>query len=190
MNELSDDELVCKAKNGDINAFTQLGKRYQEKIYWTILAMTKNHEDTNDLAQETFLQAFRSLKRFKQQSSFYTWIYRIATNLTLNFLKKSSKEKYRKELSPEQEPTDDSFNATSQSPEKKSLRKELRNKLDEALDALPIVYRISFILVEFQDMSHGQAARILKCSENTVSWRMHKARKMLQARLLSYLERG
>lgn len=73
------------------------------------------------------------------------------------------------------------------SPEQNSLEKELSEKLKEAIDSLPIPYRASFVLVVFQGMTHGEAAQILRCSENTVSWRMHKARKMLQAKLKPYL---
>ena len=76
------------------------------------------------------------------------------------------------------------------SPEKHSLKKELREKLEEAINSLPLSYRASFVLVVFQGMTHAQAARVLSCSENTVSWRMHKARKMLQIKLRSYLKEG
>lgn len=190
MEELADEDLVTLAKKGEMNAFTLLSQRYNERIYRTLLAMTKNHEDADDLAQETFLQAYRSLRNFKQKSSFYTWVYRIAVNLTLNFLRKHEKEKYQEELSPEQPQTDGNYDLDGLSPEKRSLKKELRRKLDEAIGSLPLAYRTSFILVEFQDMSHDQAARILKCSENTISWRLHKARKMLQTKLLPYMERG
>jgi RNA polymerase sigma factor (sigma-70 family) len=73
------------------------------------------------------------------------------------------------------------------SPEKKSLRKELQKKLNQAIDSLPDPYKMSFILVIFQGMSHSQASEVLRCSENTVSWRMFKARKMLRSKLLPYL---
>ncbi len=79
---------------------------------------------------------------------------------------------------------------SSVSPEGRSLKKELSEKLQEAIDSLPLLYKVSFTLVVFQEMTHRQAARILGCSENTVSWRLHKARKMLQAKLKPYLEGG
>lgn len=77
---------------------------------------------------------------------------------------------------------------SSASPERRSMTKELSEKLEEAVDSLPLLYRASFTLVVNQEMTHKQAARILGCSENTVSWRLHKARKMLQAKLKPYLE--
>jgi RNA polymerase sigma-70 factor (ECF subfamily) len=189
MEDSSDGHLVTKAKQDDAEAFAELARRFQEKIYFTILALTKNQQDASDLAQEAFMQAFKSLRSFKQRSSFYTWIYRIAVNLTLNFLKRRKREDTQEVL----EESQSSGNGTEDSclsPEGRSLKKELSEKLQSAIDSLPLTYRASFTLVVFQGMTHSQAARILKCSENTVSWRMHKARKMLQARLKPYLERG
>ena len=72
---------------GDLQAYDELVKRYQERIYATVYHMTSNHEDANDLAQESFIKAFQALKSFKGGSSFYTWLYRIAVNKTINFLK-------------------------------------------------------------------------------------------------------
>lgn len=189
MVDFSDGHLVKKAKQGDIEAFAELARRWQEKIYHTILALTKNHQDANDLAQETFMNAFKSLRSFKQHSSFYTWLYRIAVNLTLNFLKKRSRdssiEEFKENYTLDIEPEVSTF-----SPEKRSLKKELSEKLKEAIDSLPLLYRTSFILVIFQGMTHRQTAQVLRCSENTVSWRMFKARKMIQAKLKPYLEGG
>src|ERR1700689_1578600 len=79
--------LVARARGGDLQAYDELVKRYQERIYATIYHMTSNHEDANDLAQESFIKAYSALKSFKGGSSFYTWLYRIAVNKTINFLK-------------------------------------------------------------------------------------------------------
>jgi RNA polymerase sigma factor (sigma-70 family) len=94
----TDDVLVEEAKLGRIEAYAELARRVQEKIYHTIFGMTRNHEDANDLTQETFMYAYRALRTFKQKSSFYTWVYRIAINLTLNFLKKKGREKGREDF--------------------------------------------------------------------------------------------
>ena len=91
MADFADDYLVRLAKQGDVDAFTELVRRFQEKIYHTILSLTRNQQDACDLTQETFMHAYKSLGNFKQCSAFSTWIYRIAVNLTLNFLKKRKK---------------------------------------------------------------------------------------------------
>ena len=189
MEETSDDNLVELAKQGDIEAFTLLTHRFQERIYRTVFALTRSHLDADDLAQEIFMQAFKSIKSFKQNASFYTWLYRIAVNLTLNFLKKKKKEE-SKEVFINDFSRDKRLKSSILSPEKHSLKKELGEKLEEAINSLPLSYRASFVLVVFQGMTHAQAARVLSCSENTVSWRMHKARKMLQIKLRSYLKEG
>src|SRR5690348_10902503 len=85
--ELAESVLVKRAKQGDLGAYDDLVRRYQERIYATVYHMTANHEDANDLAQEAFIKAFHALKSFKGGSSFYTWVYRIAVNKTINFLK-------------------------------------------------------------------------------------------------------
>src|SRR6266853_6312375 len=82
-----DQKLVKRAQGGDLEAYDELVRRYQGRIYATIYHMTSNHEDANDLTQETFIKAYRALKSFKGDSSFYTWVYRIAVNKTINFLK-------------------------------------------------------------------------------------------------------
>jgi RNA polymerase sigma-70 factor (ECF subfamily) len=182
----ADDDLVGLAQAGDLDAFTELAGRVQEKVYHTILGMTRNQEDAGDLTQETFMIAYRSLKSFKRKSSFYTWIYRIGVNLTLNFLKKKGREKGT-EAFEDTAAVFDKAGYESMSPEGDSLSRELKDRIDEAIAGLALPYRAAFNLVVFQGMSHGQAAKILGCSENTVSWRMHKARKMLQTKLGPYM---
>lgn len=190
MEDFSESDLVLKAGLGDVDAFTQLAERYQAKIYHMIMRMTRNHCDTADLLQETFLQAFRSLPRFKRNSSFYTWLYRIAVNRTLTFLKKTRTESTRRRNRTFPIMCDGPDCSEVFQPEKRMLNTELKNQLDRAIQSLPAVYRAAFMLVEFEGLSHKQAAYALKCSEKTVSWRMHRARKMLQARLSPVFEGG
>lgn len=187
MADFADDHLAKQAKQGDVEAFEELVCRFQEKIYHTILSLTRNQQDAYDLAQETFMHAYKSLRNFKQSSTFYTWIYRIAVNLTLNFLKRRKRDEKR-EVHVEDYSLDVKSAASTLSPERCSMKKELSKKLKEAIDSLPLTYRASFVLVVSQGLTHTQVAKVLRCSENTISWRMHKARKMLQQKLRPYLE--
>ena len=82
-----DRALVARSQKGDYSAFDDLVQRYQERVYATVYHMTSNHEDANDLTQETFIKAYKALANFKGDSSFFTWVYRIAVNKTINFLK-------------------------------------------------------------------------------------------------------
>lgn len=180
MDDDGDDRLVERAQRGDLASYTELVRRYRERIYQTIFRLTRNHEDTDDLAQETFMRAFRELGRFRRRSGFYTWVYRIALNLSFDLLRRRKKElgwqEYRDRW-PERDA------GSHSGPEAVSAARELRDRLRAAVDSLPRPYRSAFILVVHQGLSHGQAARVLGCSEKTVSWRMHKARKALQAEL-------
>ena len=180
INNVSDEGLVGRAKQGDLEAYSELVRRHREMVYRTVLRFTRDHGDADDLAQETFLRAYREIRRFREKAGFSTWLYRIAVNLSLNNLKRKKREMGRQEFD---ESCGDRQPAPGFSPESASQSAELQVCLGNAVDSLPRAYKTSFVLVVYEGMSHGQAARILGCSENTVSWRLHKARKMLQARL-------
>src|ERR1700677_823166 len=128
--------LVRRAQDGEMSAYDELVQRYQERIYATIYHMTSNHEDANDLAQEAFVKAYQALKSFKGGSSFYTWLYRIAVNKTINFLKQ---RKNRQHMSL----NDLDFNAehdpdlvaliSDKTPRREAGLSELQEKLNAAL---------------------------------------------------------
>ena len=127
MDESSDEQLVERAQGGRMDAFAELAQRYQQRIYHTIFGFTKNHLDADDLTQETFMAAFKSLDGFRGESSFFTWIYRIAVNRTLNHLKKQRREKDREELTDNVQPVEERGPAC-RSPELNSLAGELRQR--------------------------------------------------------------
>jgi len=185
MDERPDDLLVEEARRGSREAFAELVRRHERRVYGLVFRMVRDHADADDLAQEVFLTAFKSIASFHRGSAFYTWIYRIAVNQSLTFLKKRRREKdraeFREDLAVDGPSRDAGF-----SPEARSTLNELRGRINEAVDALPGHFRASFVLVAAQGLSHAEAAEVLGCSENTVSWRMHKARKLLRSRLGPY----
>jgi len=186
MDERPDDVLVEEARQGKNEAFSELARRHQQRVYGLICGMTKNRSDADDLCQEVFLTAFRSIPGFQARSSFSTWVYRIAVNASLNFLKKRRREGERAEFH-DNLPERDVSKAAASSPEMRAVRNELEDRIEDAVGSLPPLFKASFLLVAGQGLSHAEAAQALGCSENTVSWRMHKARKMLQARLKPFL---
>ncbi len=190
MDDLPEDQLVRLAKQKDVEAFTKLARLYQGRIYNLILGLTKNHCDADDLSQETFMTAYKSLRKFNQDSSFYTWLYRIAVNRTLNYFKRIQREKRKTDAVLSDFSQEKLSVKTVSNPEKSLLKDDLRQKIDEAIYSLPLLYKTVFFLVGREGMSHKKAAYVLKCSENTVSWRLHKARKMLQSKLSPYLKGG
>lgn len=146
MDELSEDQLLQLSQEGNVEAFAALAFRYHERIYNTVLGLTKNHLDADDLSQETFMRAFKSLKGFKRDSSFYTWLYKIALNLTINFVKKS--ERRRKKSDVLLHGCEQTMNPSRAvpSPEDFALKLELRERVRQAMNELPIVYRAKYVL--------------------------------------------
>jgi len=188
MDDAADSALVDQARRGDREAFAELVRGCQAKVFMTIVSFTRNTQDADDLMQDVFVQAYRRLDRFKGRSTFFTWVYRIAVNHTLNFLKRKKREAGRREL--DERTVRPADNPASGGPEAEAVREELERRIREAVDLLPLIYRAAFNLVAGQGLSHGLAARALGVTENTVSWRMHRARKMLQAKLGPYLQGG
>ena len=189
--EVPEKDLVQRAQNGDLAAYDELIKRHQERIYATIYHMTANHEDANDLAQESFIKAFQALKSFQGGSSFYTWIYRIAVNKTINFLKQR-KNKYHLSLN------DLDFNAehdpdlvalvSHKTPHRDASLAELQKKLNEALLKLSEPHRMVAVLHDVQGMSHEEIADIMGCNIGTVRSRLFYARQQLQGLLAEYIK--
>ena len=182
--ETSDLILVRRSQDQDMGAYDQLVRRYQERIYATVYHMTSNHEDANDLVQETFVKAYRALKSFKGDSSFYTWIYRIAVNKTINFLKQ---RKNRIHLSLD----DVDFNAendpdlvalvSEKTPRRDLNLSELQEKLNSAMLKLSEHHRMVVTLHDIQGLSHEEIGAIMDCNVGTVRSRLFYARQQLQA---------
>src|SRR3954464_3308628 len=188
---IEDLELVRRSQAGDIAAYDELIRRYQERIYATVYHMTSNHEDANDLAQEAFIKGFQALRSFKGDSSFYTWIYRIAVNKTINFLKQ---RKNRTHLSL----NDIDFNAendpdlvaliSDRTPRRDIGLSELQEKLNEAMLKLSPVHRLVVTLHDVQGLSHEEIGKIIDCNIGTVRSRLFYARQQLQAYLSDYVK--
>jgi len=184
-------QLVRRARAGEMDAYDELVRRYQERIYATIYHMTANHEDANDLAQETFIKAYQALKSFKGDSSFFTWVYRIAINKTINFLKQR-KNKTHMSLN------DLDFNAehdadlvaliSEKTPRREVNLIELQEKLNAAMQKLSEVHRLVVTLHDVQGLSHEEISRIMECNTGTVRSRLFYARQQLQAYLSDYLK--
>jgi len=183
--------LVKLAKQGDLAAFDSLTLMFRERLYGVVYNMTFNHDDAADLTQEAFVKAFRSLSKFKEKSSFFTWIYRIGVNLTLNHLKK---KKARRFFSFDQYlsdgvPSKDSerFSSNESNSVRTTLLNELHEKLNEALLKLSDKHRTIVVLFEIDGLSHKEIASIMKCTEGTVRSRLHYAKLQLQSFLSEYI---
>jgi len=182
--------LVQRSLAGDTDAFGQIVERYQSKVYNLALRMTGNPEDALDMAQESFLRAFRSLKTFKGDSSFSTWLYRIANNIVLDELRKRRRR-------PLVVISTDAFVAgdegehplefsgpKSLQPEEQVVRAERRQEIEQALQAISPEHRHILLLRDVEGFSYEEIADMLSINVGTVKSRLNRARLSLRERLI------
>jgi RNA polymerase sigma-70 factor (ECF subfamily) len=187
--EVDDRALAEQAARGDLGSYDQLVRRYHGRLYGLVYNMTSSREDTEDLLQEVFLKAFTALPRFKGDSSFYTWVYRIAINRTINFLKKRKK---RQALSLDNVDhgieRDEAYLELSSrgSPLRDMGIIELQERLNEALQTLSDKHRTVVVLHDIQGVPHQEIGRMLGVSEGTVRSRLFYARQRLQHELAEF----
>ena len=181
-----DDELILKAQEGDLRPFDLLVKRYQRKIYFLARRMVKGHDAADDIAQETFINAYSAIKSFKIGYSFYTWLYRICMNLSINYLKRQkfviSESQFGEEASQlERE-------APGADPSNHLALKELEGEIEKAIDSLPPKFKAVLVLRVYEDLSYEEIAKTLKISMGTVMSRLFRAREKMQEMLKEYKE--
>lgn len=188
--EINDADLVARTQAGDPRAFDELVKKYSPRLYGLVYNMTSNHEDTGDLLQDIFAKSYRSIKSFRGKSSFYTWLHTIATNMTLNFLKKRSRT-YKMSLDDIDNgvQSDPFFIEMTSGPDavREVNLKELQEKLNEAMMKLSNEHRAVVTMFDIQGMPHAEIGKILGCSEGTVRSRLFYAHRQLQTYLQDYL---
>jgi RNA polymerase sigma-70 factor (ECF subfamily) len=183
--------LVKAAQSGDLDAFDGLVVRHRERIFNLIYHMTSHHEDATDLAQDVFVKAWKALGNFKGESSFYTWVYRIAVNHTLNHLKQRRNRTVHLSLN------DMDFNAENdpdmvqlvshQTPRRAANLKELGQRLNAAMQKLSEEHRTVVVMHDIQGLQHDEIAEVLDCNPGTVRSRLFYARQQLQAHLSDLL---
>ena len=182
--------VVKKVQAGDVAAFDKLILQYRERVYSIIYNLCANREDAADLTQGTFIKAFQSINRFQGQSSFFTWLYRIAVNATLTHLRKNKLRTFFSfERITEEDKSSEILEALTdkRGADREAFVKELQEKLNEALQKLSINHRMVVTLFEIDGLSHNEIAEIMNCSVGTVRSRLHYAKQLLQAELQSYL---
>ena len=192
MPEWNEKNVVNRAQNGDMEACNELIRHYQERIYSTIYHMISNHEDASDLAQITFIKAIQKINNFKGQSSFFTWLYRIAVNNTINFIR-TKRKRVILSINQMQEDFDRGEELlgliSKETPQRNINRLELQGILNTAMLKLSPNHRLVVTLHDVQGMPHEQIGEIMDCNTNTVRTRLHYARKQLQAHLSDYLKK-
>ncbi len=175
--DYSDFELIDRVLNGNAHSFEDLVERYKKTVYYLSYRMVHDHEDASDLSQETFLKAYQGLRKFKRQSSFHTWLYRITVNLCITFLRKK-RSRYYVEL-------EKTHSVEYPDVLHKLEMEELQERISDAVNELPEKQRIAVILRIYHGLSHKEISSILGCSVGTVKANYFHAlrnlRKFIQA---------
>lgn len=178
-------QLVRLAQEGSPEAFEELVRKYQPKVFSMAMSFTRNRQAADDLAQEVFLKAYLALPRFHGRSEFGTWLYRISVNHIKDFLRKKGRAK---EVSLE-DVREISFSDREQA-ERAEEEREIearRTIVRKLVEGLPEKYRIILTLRDVQGLAYEEISRILKLSPGTVDSRLHRARRMLRVRLAPHL---
>jgi RNA polymerase sigma-70 factor (ECF subfamily) len=191
--DVSELDLVKRCQAGDSEAFDELVTRYRTRIFAMIYNMVHNEQDAWDLAQDSFVKAWKSIKRFRGKSSFYTWIYRIVMNVTIDWLRKKQVKGAGVEF-------DDAIQLKEINPASKTLpkadplpfermeRTEVRARIDNAIAQLSPEHRAVILMKETEGMQYHEIAESLGCSIGTVMSRLFYARKKLQSLLKDVYE--
>lgn len=189
----ADLEVVRQVQSGDVAAFDRLINKYRERVYGIVYNMTSNREDAADLTQDAFIKAFQSIHRFSGQSSFFTWLYRIAVNSTLSHLRRMRlRSFFSLERIDSEEPVSKEIIAAltdKTGVDRDTYVRELQEKLNDAMLKLSTKHRTVVTLFEIDGLSHQEIAEVMDCSVGTVRSRLHYAKQLLQSELQPYLRR-
>lgn len=183
--DVPDLDLVRQAQAGDSEAFDQLVGRFRTRVFGMIYNMVHNEQDAWDLAQDSFLKAWKSIARFRGQSSFYTWLYRIVMNVTIDAMRKKQVKGGGAEFNDEIQlreidPASRTVPHAGALPHERMEHSEIRGRIDAAIAQLSPEHRAVILMKEMEDMQYHEIAESLGCSIGTVMSRLFYARKKLQ----------
>lgn len=183
--------LVREARGGDALAYGELVRRYQDRVYTVIYGLIQNHDDALDLTQDVFVRAHRSLRQFREEAVFYTWLYRIALNACIDFNRRKQRSVEPFSLDGDLlggvgfEPYDQ---RPSSQPERALENKELGRLLRRAIAALPEPLRVAVVLHDVEGLQQKEIAALLHCPLGTVKSRIQRGRCELRLKLLPFVE--
>ncbi len=190
--EPDDLALVRRCQQGDDRAFDELVTKYRSRVFAMIYHLVHNEQDAWDLAQDGFLKAWKSLDRFRFQSSFYTWLYRIMTNVAIDWLRKKqiqAGQEFDDSIGLQDlEPGSDLAPKSAPLPLERLAGKEVRQRIDAAISKLSPEHRAVILLKEVEDLQYHEIAESVGCSIGTVMSRLFYARKKLQVMLKDVYE--
>jgi RNA polymerase sigma-70 factor (ECF subfamily) len=192
--EESDLSLVQRAQRGESGAFDALVRRYQHKVVKLVMRYVRNPTEAEDIAQDAFIKAYRALPRFRGDSAFYTWLYRIAINTAKNSLASRSRNPVRLDADgggdDDDRPGLEERMIDAATPEALALTEEIRATVTAAIDQLPDDLRTAIMLRELEGLSYEEIAKTMDCPVGTVRSRIFRAREAVDERLRDIFDGG
>ncbi len=187
---MTEKELLQRSREGHAESFEALISTHQQKVYNIALRMLTNEQDAFDASQEVFLKVYRNLDRFRENSSFSTWVYRIATNTCLDFLRKKKEKVISLDTQPEFENGESDLRLTDKTADTEEiiLRKERQKILMDAIESLPPEHRKIIVLRDLQELSYQEIAEIIDANIGTVKSKISRARGALKKILQPHRE--
>ncbi len=177
-----DTNITDRLIQGDENAFRELVEEYRQMVFRTCMGVLHNSGDADDVTQEVFIEVFRSMGKFRADAKISTWLYRIALNKSLNFIRDNRKHRA---LSLSGAPPNDALAAHgTDGPEEVLQNKEKKKILEQAIDSLPAKQKKAFVLSKYDDLSYKEIAEVMKLSVSSVESLLFRARQNLQKKLL------
>ena len=181
-----DAELVARWKSGDPGAFELLVRRHERRVFGLVFRMLGNREEAEDVAQEAFLALHRHGRRFRGESRFSTFVYRVAANAALNRRRSLGRRRAREEALAHRQDAGDDLPSTPRDPEDAASGGEIQERVQTALLGLPRDLRMAVVLYDIEGQSYGEIAQVLRIPEGTVKSRIHRARTALRDRLKAF----
>jgi len=184
---MSEAEIIQKLREGDEHAFRQLVVKYRQLVVNTCFGLVHNLEDAEDIAQDVFIEVFRSVHKFRADSKISTWLYRIAVNRSLNFIRDNKRRKLAQSIeeifSPGKEKSGNFSPEKVSAPDTEIENSERAAILHKAIDSLPQNQRVAFTLNKYEDLSYKEIAAVMETSVSSVESLIHRAKKNLQKKL-------
>lgn len=170
----AESRLIQAAQKGDRGAFEQLVNAYEKKVFWIAFNLVNHVEDARDITQDAFLRVFKALDRFDAKFNFYTWLYRIVVNLAIDRLRKRGKQNV---VSIDEFTSDPAIGDNTDQP---MMQSELGRKIQTILDSMPEKYSTVIKLRDVAELSCEDIAKIIRCTNATTRWRLHRAREIFK----------
>lgn len=190
---MTESELIQHILNGNSDAFKSIVEKYEGIIFRTCIGFVHNKEDAEDITQEVLVNVYQSLSSFKGQSAFSTWVYRIATNASLNFVRNKSKRNFIQRIESifgfEKTQEISQLKSEADNPEQLMINKERSERLFNILNTLPEKQRIAFTLSKYDDLSQHEIALIMDITEGAVESLLQRAKANLQKKLSTFKEK-